>query len=400
MKKVKKLLAIMLVGAMVFSMAACAKETSTSDSSGNKNNAATSNANTSNNSASSNTSSNKKDGFVIGFSNGYWGNTWRSQMVQDFEDRCKEYQKEGIISDYMVSNTESDATEQLNQINAMIDAGVDAILIDAVSPTTIQSAVQKAQDAGILVVIANDPAAYPDTICVAGNNYSWQKIQVMWLVEQIKGKGNIVRITGVAGNSADTLRQQADDDVLPQYPDIKILASQPGNWSETDAQSIMTTFLSSYDNIDAVLAQDVMAEGILKAFENAGVKPTIMTGDYTKSFLTKWAEMDDLNTIAVPYAPGNAVTALDVAVRLLQGKTIDESCLVPNPMDSDLVNTIMVDPPYVVTREGDPNAPWMEGLNGTKAITLEKALELMADKPDTAALDGYLSQEEVDKFFK
>ena len=87
----------------------------------------------------------------------------------------------------MISNSNSDATEQLNQINAMIDSGVDAILIDAVSPTTIKSAVEKAKAKGILVVIANDPAAYEDTICVCGDNYTWQKIQAMWLMEQIEG---------------------------------------------------------------------------------------------------------------------------------------------------------------------------------------------------------------------
>jgi ribose transport system substrate-binding protein len=391
--KLKKIIALILTGAMVFSMAACKSQESDTKAD------PTGGAGVTQGAGDTPSSSGSTDGYVIGFSNGYWGNTWRAQMVEDFETRCKEYEADGILSDYMISNTEGDATEQLNQINAMIDAGVDAILIDAVSPTTIQSAVVKAQNAGILVVIANDPAAYEGTYCVCGNNYSWQKIQDVWLAEQLGGSGNIVRITGVSGNAADTLRQQADTDVFAKYTGIKILGSAPGNWSQTDAQSVMTTFLSSYDNIDAVLTQDVMAEGILKAFENAGKEPTLMTGDYTKSFLTKWSQMDSLNTIAVPYAPGNAVTVLDVAVRLLQGKTIDSSILVANPMDSSMVNTIVVDPPYVVTRDGDANAVWMEGLNGTKAITLDQAIELMKDKADTAALDGYLSQEEVDKFF-
>ena len=207
-----------------------------------------------------------------------------------------------MLSDYMVSNTNSDATEQLNQINAMIDAGVDAIMIDAVSPTTIKSAVEKAQDQGILVVVTNDPAAYDGTICVCGDNYTWQEIQAKWLVEQLGGKGDIVEISGVSGNSADTLRVQANKDILAEYPDIKTLASSPGSWSQTEAQSVMTTFLSSYENIDAVLAQDVMGEGIIKAYENAGKEPTVMTGDYTKSFLELWATMPDLNTIGVSYA--------------------------------------------------------------------------------------------------
>lgn len=344
--------------------------------------------------------SDQGDGFVVGFSNGYWGNTWRAQMIEDFEKQAEKYKTEGILSDYMVSNTNSDAAEQLNQINAMIDAGVDAIMIDAVSPTTIRSAVERAKKEGILVVITNDPAAYEGTICVCGDNYSWQQIQAKWLVEQLGGKGDIVVISGVAGNSADTFRQKANDDVLSAYPDIKILVSAPGSWSQTEAQSVMTTFLSSYDKIDAVLEQDVMGEGVLKAYENAGKELPVMTGDYTKSFLQKWSELPDLNTIGVSYAPGNAVPALDVTVRLLQGKTIKEEVLEPNPMDENLVNTIMLDPPYVITREAQPDAVWMEGLSGTKAISLDEALEMMKDQADTAGVDGWISEEEVDALFE
>lgn len=392
----KKVISSLLIVIMVFSLVACGKD----------NNGGTVNNETSSKEESVDTESSKENGnnvsggFVVGFSNGYWGNTWRAQMVEDFETRAKEYKEEGIISDYMIANTESDPTEQLNQINSMIDSGVDAILIDAVSPTTIKQSVEKAQEKGILVVIANDPAYYEGTICVAGDNYAWQQILAKWFVEQLDGKGDIVEINGVAGNSASILREEANKDVLAEYPEINVLSSVPGNWSQTEAQSIMTTMLSSYENIDGILAQDVMGEGILKAYSNAGIEPPVMTGDYTKSFLNVWKENPDLNTIGVSYAPGNAVPALDVAIRLLQGKELNEDLLVANPMDPNQKNTIMVPPPYVVTRDAQPDAPWMEGLDNTKAISLDEAIELMADQPDTAALDGYPSQDFIDSFFK
>ena len=395
----KRVLAAILAGVMVFGLAGCGGSKNDSATSSDSAPAASEADASEASEADTSAASDKTDGFVVGFSNGYWGNTWRAQMVEDFEKQAEKYKSEGVLSDYMVSNT-NDPQEQLNQLNAMIDAGVDAIMIDAVSPTTIRSSVEKARKQGILVVVTNDPAAYEDTICVCGDNYSWQKIQAIWLAEQLEGKGDIVVISGVAGNSADTFRQQANDDVLANYPDINILASAPGSWSQTEAQSVMTTFLSSYDKIDAVLEQDVMGDGVLKAYENAGKDLPIMTGDYTKAFLQKWSELPELNTIGVSYAPGNAVPALDITVRLLQGKTLKDGVLEPNPMDENLMNTVMLDPPYVITREGDQNAAWMEGLNGTKAVTLDEALELMADQAETAALDGWITEEEVDALFE
>lgn len=295
--------------------------------------------------------SSKKEGFVIGFSNGYFGNTWRSQLVENFETSAKSYKDQGIIKDYIVSNTKSDPTEQNNQINAMIDAGVDALMIDAAAPNSIKSVVDKALEAGILVVITNDPAAYKNTIAVCGNNTTWQEIQTKWLVEKLNGKGDIVEITGEPGNAADTLRQDANKKILKDYPDIKVLTSVPGKWSQTEAQSVMTTILSSYDKIDAVLTQDVMGEGIIKAYESAGKELPIMTGDYTKSFLQKWSKNPNLDSIGVPYAPGISATALDITIKLLQGKTLKDEYLKPNPMDESLVNTILVDPPYVVQKK-------------------------------------------------
>lgn len=97
---------------------------------------------------------------------------------------------------------------------------------------------------------------------------------------------------------------------------------------------------------------------------------------------------------------GTHKVALEVAVRLLQGKEIDEANLVANPMDENLINTIMVAPPYVVTKEAQPDATWMEGLENTEAISLDEAMELLKDSADTAALDGYMSDEAVDKLFK
>jgi ribose transport system substrate-binding protein len=320
-------------------------------------------------------------------------------MVENFEKRAEELKKEGIISEYIIANTDNDVTEQMNQLNSMINRGVDALIIDPVSPTSLTSVVARALQQDILVVISNDPAAYEGTWAVVGNNYSWFEIQTKWLAQKLNGKGNIVRIDGVSGNAADTLRLQAAADVLEDYPEINILASAPGGWSQSEAQSIMSTFLSSYDNIDGILMQDVMAEGVLRAYENAGKEPPIMTGDYTFSFLRKWAD-SDIDTIGVPYAPGISVDGLNVTIGLLQGKKIKEEYLQGNPMDETLKNTIMIDPPYVVTNEGDQNASWMEGYDFTKAITVEEAVNLGEGLPGTAALDASLSQSQINEFFE
>lgn len=339
------------------------------------------------------------DGFVIGFANVFVGNTWRAQYVADAQAMAEQLKKEGRLKDFIVTDADNDVSKQIAQINNMIDEGVDAIMITPVSATSLSTVIARAQEAGILVVIAGDPAAYEGTYFVGGDNESFARLLIDWLVTELDGKGNIVEITGVEGNSADQIRTEIFNSVLSQYPDIKVLASAPGNWNATDAQAVMSTFLSTFDNIDAVLQQDATAQGVIMAYENAGKEPGIMTGDATYGFLRTWAESDTLNCVAYATHPGQICDALNVTMRLLEGYTLDESLLVANPLDSNLKNTIMLEPPYIVTNEAQPDAPWMARFKYAQSISVDQAVALGEGHSDADALDGWMSQEQIDSLF-
>jgi ribose transport system substrate-binding protein len=342
----------------------------------------------------------KKDGFVVGFSNGYFGNTWRSQYVEGVKAVGDKLKKDGVLKDLIVQNTNG-VPAQIAAVESFINQGVDAIVLNPVSSSALAPVVAKAISKGILVIISDDPAEYPNTINVTGDNSAFWRIQAKWIAEQLHGKGNIVEITGVAGNSADELRQKEAKAVLEKYPDIKVLASAPGGWDPTKAQQAMSNFLSAYNNIDGVLEQDVMANGVIQAYEAAKKPLPIMTGDYTFGFLRLWKnKYPDLNTMAVPYAPGVGANSLEVTVRILQGYKLKPESLSPNPLKPDLKNTILSPAPYVVTKEAQPDAPWMKGEDPKiKAISLDEALKIGEGQPDSASLDAYWTEEQVNALF-
>ena len=343
----------------------------------------------------------EKGGFSIGMCTANFGNSWCAQFVDDFTMRAEEYKAEGILADYQVATVSADLTDQINKCIAMINSGIDALLIWCVSATGVSSVVELAKANDVLVIIANEAAAYEGTYNIGGSCYDQMHILAQWLFEQLKDGGKLVSITGVDGFAGNNQRLQAVDDLLKDYPNIEIIASAPGNWSNSDAQAVMTTYLSTYgDQFDGLLAQDVMGDGILAAYQNAGVEPTLLTGDNTKSFLKAWKGYEHMNSCTVSYDPGTIVTCLDVAVNLLQGKQFKEGVLQPNMMDESLVNAVYVAPYYCVTLEGDQNAPWLANYPTTKALTLDEALEMLKDKEDTAALDGWLDREVVESWFE
>ena len=343
----------------------------------------------------------EEKGFSIGMCTANFGNSWCAQFVDDFTARAEEYKAEGLISEYQIATVQADLTDQINQCIAMINSGIDALLIWCVSETGVKSIIDLALANDVLVIISNETAAYEGTYNIGGSCYHQLHILTQWLAEQLPDGGKLVYISGVDGFSGNEQRNQAVADVLANYPNIEIIAQAPGNWSNSDAQAVMTTFLSTYgDEFDGLLAQDVMGYGILAAYKNADVEPTLLTGDNTKNFLKTWKTYENMNSCTVSYDPGIIVTCLDVAMNLLQGKTFKEGILEPNTSDPNLVNAVYVDPYYVVTREGDQDAVWLADYPNTQALTLDEALEMLADKEDTAALDGYLDRSVVDSWFE
>ena len=338
--------------------------------------------------------------WFIALANGYIGNTWRAQYVEAFEAKGQELVDAGYIAKYEVASTNTDVTEQLNQINSLVSDGVDAICLNPISPASVIPIIEICKENDVLLVIATDPAGVdPEIKEVLVDNSEFFEIMTKWFIEKMDGTGNIVQITGNPGMPATIVRQAVVDRLLADT-DIKVLGSAPGSWSQTEAQAAMTTFLSTFDNIDGVLTEDVMAEGIIRAYETAGIEVPIMTGDYVMSFFRKWDTMPELQSVTTTFQPQASGDAISYAVRILNGWETNVE-FDANPLDESIVNVINIPPSYCVTKEpitGDE--AWAQGYELTQFISLAEALELGADLADTAALGTALTDEQWNAMFK
>ena len=88
---------------------------------------------------------------VVGLANGWAGNSWRSQMVAEFK-YAAENKYADDISRTIITDANQSVDQQISQINDMISAGANLILIDATSSSALTGVVQRAQEAGIQVV--------------------------------------------------------------------------------------------------------------------------------------------------------------------------------------------------------------------------------------------------------
>jgi ribose transport system substrate-binding protein len=91
--------------------------------------------------------------------------------------------------------------------------------------------------------------------------------------ESVDGKGEFIHIMGRPGSSTDRWRTLGVDDALKDFPNIKMVARRPCDWTREAGRKTMLNLLSAYPNVSCVIAQsDAIALGVLSVLEERGMK--------------------------------------------------------------------------------------------------------------------------------
>jgi ribose transport system substrate-binding protein len=151
-------------------------------------------------------------------------------------------------------------------------------------------------------------------------------LSARWLVDTLKGKGNIVTINGVAGHPANQARVAGVKDVLAMAPDVKVLNEANADWDSAKAQQVTQTLLATYPNLDGIWTQDGQASGVWTALDAAGKHNLPATGELRASFVRQWADKK-WNSAASINPPDCMANALHVAVLMLEGNKLKDGAL-------------------------------------------------------------------------
>lgn len=279
----------------------------------------------------------QSDGPVIALSNSFYGNTWRHQMVEAFEEAAEEALADGLISDYIVLNGDGSVVQQNSQMAELILRGVDAIAINAASETAVNGVIEQACAAGILVISFDSIASAPCNYQLNFDFLGYKAEQAEAVMQMIGGEGNVIVVRGVAGSAPDEAMFAAQQSVLENYPDVNVVATVYGQATAAVAQSAITNVLPSLPRVDAVLAQGGSDDvGIAQAFvqyggEYADDMPIIEGGGGT-DFVKWWAEENartGYQTISMNTTPGIGGAAFWLALSLLQGAEAPQEMIMP-----------------------------------------------------------------------
>jgi ribose transport system substrate-binding protein len=235
---------------------------------------------------------------------------------------------------------------QANGIDDAIAKKVDVILLTAMSRAGLKAPVERAVAAGIPVVTCMATVAGEGPTADVSRDLPMMGYEsAKALAEKLNGTGNVVLLHGIAGVDAAEFWKSGAHAALKDYPGIKVVAEEYGQWSVSDALDKMRAVLTAQPKIDGVWVGGLeMGVSVVNAFSDAGRPLPAMAGTNPINGFQRLAIENKVDFTAAPFPPGAAKLCADTAFKVLQGEPVPRFTEVANVMEgtktfgSDTVN--------------------------------------------------------------
>ncbi|MGN6127827.1 MAG: ABC transporter substrate-binding protein [Humibacter sp.] len=213
---------------------------------------------------------------VVGFAQVGAESGWRTANTKDIQDSFKEA---GI--ELKFSDAQQKQENQIKAIRSYIQQGVDYIAFSPVVETGWDAVLNEAKAAGIPVILTDRAVDSKDTslyVSFLGSDFIEEgKKAGLWVLDQYKDTTepvNIVQLEGTTGAAPAIDRAEGFADVIRQNANLKVVASQTGDFTRAGGKQVMEAMLKSQPDIDLVYAHnDDMGLGAIEAIEAAGLVP-------------------------------------------------------------------------------------------------------------------------------
>ncbi len=185
---------------------------------------------------------------------------------------------------YVYDDAQQRQENQVKALRNFISQNVDYILFTGVVSTGWGEVLKEVNESEIPLILVDRMPDNMDEIEYAaafgGDFVEEGRRMALWTANYVKKLGlendelNMVILEGTTGADAAIGRQEGITEILADYPNLKVIASQTGNFTRAEGQTVMESFLKAHDKIDILLAHnDDMALGAIESIKAAGLVP-------------------------------------------------------------------------------------------------------------------------------
>lgn len=273
---------------------------------------------------------------LIGFSQAMTSDEWRQQMDKSMKIEASLHPQVELV----VKDAHNTIETQIKDIEELIAADVDVLIVSPIASEPITPVVKKAYEKGIAVLVVDrkiEGEYY--TAYLGADNIEIGRTAANYIVANQSGSGKIVEITGLKESSPAYERGLGFSQIIRDYPNVAIVATIDGDWEKGSVKEPLKRILSKYPDIEYVYAQnDRMALGAWEVAQSMGLEDQL-----------KFVGVDGLNTPnggiqlvkkgmleATVLYPTGGNEALKLALQMHNGETVPKR----NLLNSIIINKV------------------------------------------------------------
>jgi len=292
--------------------------------------------------------------YKVGISIYQYTDNFMTLYRNEIEAYFKTLETDDVKYELYFADAKNDMVEQTNQMNNFVTQGMDVIILNPVQTSSADLLIDIAVQNDIpLVLINREPLAYDAEgntldeayegilnnakVCYVGadarqsGTYQGELILATANQGDINGDGKIsyIMIQGDPENIDAQYRTEFSVKALTDAgKTVECLDSQVGNWDQTKGQELCANALTVYGyDVEVVFCNnDGMAMGALTAIQTAGRiigEDIYLVGVDALPEAVEAIKIGDMTGTVLNDHIGQSHTAVDVAVKLLNGEEID-----------------------------------------------------------------------------
>jgi ribose transport system substrate-binding protein len=274
----------------------------------------------------------KKQGpYRIALANGFIGNGWRIQMIKSAKAYAEQPEVKALIKEFKVISTGEDLPAQIAAANNFIDAGYDAVIVNALNPAAFAPVAKRAKAAGVVLLSFDNLIESPDNIQIDVDQQELGRIAARWLIKNIPGdSAKVLEIRGPAGNSADRNRHDAFRDVMGKSGKKLEIVEVIGKWDDGTTQKAAADAIAVHKKFDAIYTQ-AGSTGAVRALLDSGHPMVPIAGETENGYRKLCQQYADkgLHCSSAGTGPAQVAVTIKAALAALQGGTLPQQIALP-----------------------------------------------------------------------